>query len=108
MAKLLAAYSTNIALLDISADQAEVVISGLKTDYPSSTFMFQKCDVSSWDEQKMAFEHVHEEFGSVDIVFANAGVGEIGKFLEPELEPTKPTLRSVDINLVGTLYSENL
>lgn len=45
--------------------------------------------------------------GSIDYVFANAGVSEVGNFLERDSgEPVKPILKTVDINLVGTLYSE--
>jgi len=107
MAKSLASPSTNIALLDLSEDKAESVLSNLQTEFPSTTFLFKKCDISSWNEQKLAFEQIYDELGSVDIVFANAGVGELGKFVEDEAEPTKPNLRTVDINLIGTLYSEN-
>jgi hypothetical protein len=44
----------------------------------------------------------------VDIVFANAGVTEVGKFLEEDGdgEPKKPQLKTLDVNLTGTLYCE--
>ncbi len=46
--------------------------------------------------------------GSIDYVFANAGVSEVGNFLEKDAgEPVKPTLKTIDINLVGTLYSKS-
>lgn len=72
--------------------------------------MFKKADVSSWDEQAAAFEEVYKEFGSIDVVFANAGVSEIGEFLERSQDasaaPTKPNLKTIDIDLYGLLYSE--
>jgi hypothetical protein len=38
-------------------------------------------------------------------VCANAGIVEAGKFLEiADGEPRKPNLRTLDINLSGTLY----
>lgn len=43
----------------------------------------------------------------MDVVCANAGVSEIGSFLEAgaeDGEPKKPGLKTLDINLVGTLY----
>ena len=55
------------------------------------------------------FAEVYKQFGSVDVVCANAGVSEIGKFLEKEDEgegPRKPGLKTLDINLTGTLYCE--
>ena len=105
--RFFAAYSTNIAILDISAASAESVVSSLKTDFPSTTFVFKKCDISDWDEQKRVFGEVYKEHGSVDVVCANAGVSEITKFLAvAEGEPEKPNLRTLDINLIGTLYCE--
>ncbi len=41
----------------------------------------------------------------MDIVCANAGIVEAGKFLEvDEAEPKRPNLGTLDINLSGTLY----
>jgi len=104
-----AAESTKISILDISAAAAENVLSSLQSEYPSSTFLFKQCDISNWDKQVAVFADVYREVGSIDIVFANAGVSEIGNFLGmDEGEPKKPNLRTLDINLLGTLYSIKL
>jgi len=106
--RFFAAHSTNINILDISTS-AQTVLSSLRTDFPSTTFLFRKCDISSWDEQKAVFAEIHSEVGNVDYVFANAGVSEIGSFLESDTgEPTKPILKTIDINLVGSLYTVKL
>ena len=98
---------TKISILDISATSAQTVVSSLRAEFPATTFLFKKCDISSWDEQKAVFEEIYKETGSVDYVFANAGVSEIGNFLGTDAgEPVKPTLKTIDINLVGTLYSK--
>lgn len=56
----------------------------------------------------MVFEQFYRETGSIDYVFANAGVSEIGTFLKREDgDPVKPTMKTIDINLIGTLYSES-
>jgi len=51
---------------------------------------------------------VEKEFGGIDIVFANAGISEVGKFLEREVDegggPRKPELKTVQVDLIGTLY----
>lgn len=105
--RFFAAQSTKISILDISASSAQAVVSSLQTEFPSTTFIFKKCDISSWDEQRAVFADVYKETGSIDYVFANAGVSEVGNFLEKDTgEPVKPTLKTIDINLVGTLYSE--
>jgi len=107
--RFFAAQSTKIIILDISAASAQTVVSSLRTEFPSTTFFFKMCDISSWDEQKAVFEEVYKKTGSIDYVFANAGVSEIGNFLErDEGEPVKPTLKTIDINLVGTLYTVKL
>lgn len=53
---------------------------------------------------------MHESTGSVDVVFANAGISGGGKgsrqFLDgDEGEPVRPDLKVVEVNLVGGLYS---
>ncbi|KAI1358468.1 15-hydroxyprostaglandin dehydrogenase [Xylaria arbuscula] len=77
---------------------------------------FEKCDVSSWDEQKRAFKAVFEAVGRIDVVVANAGVAEGGRsWIVPpmgdegdeELE-RDPALKVLDINLNGVVYSVKL
>ncbi|KAH7386432.1 hypothetical protein BKA64DRAFT_735354 [Cadophora sp. MPI-SDFR-AT-0126] len=110
LVKFFASHATNIAVLDISTPPP-TLLSSLQTEFPASTFSFQKCDISNWEEQVSVFETVYKHFGSVDVVCANAGVSEIGKFLEREEEgegPRKPGLKTLNINLLGTLYSIKL
>lgn len=57
---------------------AHVVVADLKppvTAVPSS--VFAKCDVMIWSDILSAFSLGVEKFGGVDILVANAGVGEI-------------------------------
>ena len=108
MVKFFASLSSKIAILDI-ASPPPTLLSTLQTEFPNSTFIFQRCDISSWEEQASVFAEVYKQFGSVDVVCANAGVSEIGKFLEKEDEgegPRKPGLKTLDVNLTGTLYCE--
>lgn len=105
--RLFALHSTTISILDISASSAQKVLTSLTSEFPNTKFIFKKCDISDWEEQKHVFEEIYEETGSVDIVIANAGIVEKGVFLEVEhAEPQKPDLRTLDVNLTGTLYSE--
>ncbi|KAE9370738.1 putative short chain dehydrogenase/reductase [Stipitochalara longipes BDJ] len=112
LVQFFASYGCNVALLDISLESAahvQSVLSSLRQQYPSVTFIFQKCDVSSWEEQAAAFEKVYKEIGSIDIVCANAGIVEAGRFLAvDEEEPKKPNMKTLDIDLNGTLYSIKL
>ncbi|KAI0429912.1 15-hydroxyprostaglandin dehydrogenase [Xylaria sp. FL1042] len=77
---------------------------------------FEKCDVTSWTEQKKAFKAVYERVGRVDVVVANAGVSEGGgrswvlpaRGLDPLDEPEEPRLKVLDVNLLGVVYSVKL
>jgi len=70
-----------------------------------------RCDVTVWDDQLKLFGAAIDAYHSVDIVVANAGVNEIGSFWKPEIQdgkPVKPSTATVDINLVGTIYTAHL
>jgi len=58
------------------------------------------------------FEEVYKEFGGIHIVVANAGVTEIGKLLGDEFEEDgglkKPNLKTLEVDLVGTVFSIKL
>lgn len=105
-----AQFSTQLAILDISLATASTLLPSLQTQFPNSKFIFKKCDISKWEEQRKVFSEVYTEFGSIDIVCANAGVTEIGKLLvdeEDEEGLKKPNLKTLDIDLVGTIYSKS-
>lgn len=61
-----------------------------------------ECDVSDRAQVFAAVERVVEEFGSLDLVVANAGVGMYGNFLDLEPEHVEAM---IDVNLKGTLYT---
>jgi NAD(P)-dependent dehydrogenase (short-subunit alcohol dehydrogenase family) len=69
-----------------------------------------QCDVSSWESQAAAFEKVVAEQGHIDTVFANAGITQKGDLLANihEAKPSKPELTTLDVNLVGVIYSTSL
>jgi NAD(P)-dependent dehydrogenase (short-subunit alcohol dehydrogenase family) len=68
-----------------------------------------KCDVTVWEDQVATFEAAIEKYGRLDVVVANAGVMEAGRFVGAPLgadgKPVKPNLTTLDINLTGALYS---
>ncbi|KAI2601924.1 NAD(P)-binding protein [Hypoxylon sp. NC1633] len=70
-------------------------------------FHFHRCDVASWAEQLAVFDAV----GRVDMVFANAGVGEPHDYFmhESVAEGREPNYASlVDVNFVGVLHTLTL
>ena len=61
-----------------------------------------ECDVRSPDAVSAAVDATVAEFGGLDVVVANAGVGAYGPFLEMDPEDVEAM---IDINLKGTLYT---
>ncbi|RDW72554.1 putative short chain dehydrogenase/reductase [Aspergillus mulundensis] len=101
--------NTHITIFDINATTGATVLEQLRSEFPSSSFSFERVDVSSWESQAAAFENVIAHQGRVDVVFANAGITERGSLLpEKDGKLTKPELATIDVNFVGVLYSVKL
>lgn len=101
--------NNHITLLDINPTSGSEALGSLRSKYPSASISFETCDVSSWENQAEVFEKIYKEQGSVDVVFANAGVSEHGQFIRDAVEagdgkPVKPTLKTVDVNFRGVLF----
>lgn len=84
------------------------VLDQLQTEFPHASVSFEECDVSSWESQAAAFEKVYARHGRVDIVFANAGISREGNILPEKGDgrPVKPNLKTLNVNLVGVVYSK--
>ncbi|KIW62611.1 hypothetical protein PV04_10770 [Phialophora macrospora] len=70
----------------------------------SPRFLFQQCDITSWKQQRAAFEAGVKKFGSIDGVFVNAGIAEFkDQFFKDELDADgllkEPDRRTVDIDM---------
>ncbi|KAJ5249106.1 hypothetical protein N7468_000557 [Penicillium chermesinum] len=104
---------THITILDINPNTGAQTVDNLRSEFPSAGISFEQCDVSSWESQAAAFENVYKNQDRIDIVFANAGITEKGSILiheegSQDQGPTKPNLATLNVNLIGTLYSVRL
>ncbi|GFF45381.1 3-oxoacyl-[acyl-carrier-protein] reductase FabG [Aspergillus udagawae] len=100
--------NTHITVFDITDGTA--VLDQLRSEFPSASLAYLQCDVSSWESQAATFEKVVAEQGHIDTVFANAGITQKGDLLANihEAKPSKPELRTLDVNLVGVIYTAKL
>jgi 15-hydroxyprostaglandin dehydrogenase (NAD) len=92
-----------VVLADIDLSK----IADLEKEFGSSA-MFQQTDVSDWDSQVVLFKKAREWGGGrIDFLAANAGVTDtFGLYrLAEDIEPQKPQLDTITVNLVGVLYS---
>ncbi|KAH8803552.1 short chain dehydrogenase reductase [Xylogone sp. PMI_703] len=75
-------------------------------------YQFCECDVTSWEDQLAAFKAAiaNSPEKSLDIVVANVGIGGADPLftLEETDEPTKPSLRIININFIGVVYTSKL
>ncbi|BCS21816.1 uncharacterized protein APUU_30041S [Aspergillus puulaauensis] len=73
---------------------------------------FIRCDVTVWAEQLAAFQTAIKDSprGGIDIVIANAGISGSDEFFQDDEGdvPTEPSLKILDINLAGVVYTAKL
>ncbi|KAF5343432.1 hypothetical protein D9758_011859 [Tetrapyrgos nigripes] len=105
-----ASYGANVIVADLNYPAAQQTAKELRTT--DGQILAIKCDVTIWEDVLAAFELAMEKFGTVDIVVANAGVGE-SAYLQLVRKDEhgriiKPSTKTVDINLTGVLYTVHL
>jgi NAD(P)-dependent dehydrogenase (short-subunit alcohol dehydrogenase family) len=68
---------------------------------------FRKVDLTRWDEQYDLFEWTAKRYGHIDIVFLNAGVGEIENVFMDKLDEKgrlkEPEYSVLAINLIAPI-----
>jgi NAD(P)-dependent dehydrogenase (short-subunit alcohol dehydrogenase family) len=62
---------------------------------------FVQCDVSAYDQVTALAEATVKEYGRLDVVVNNAGIGRTGSVEEMDLDEWHDVL---DVNLTGTMY----
>jgi NAD(P)-dependent dehydrogenase (short-subunit alcohol dehydrogenase family) len=100
-AKLMAKQGARVALLGRSEDELLEVADRIRED--GGRALTVVADISEVEAVQRAYRQVIDEWGRLDIVFANAGINGVWAPIE-ELEPEEweNTLR---INLTGTFYT---
>ena len=108
MTRHFAAQGHDIAVFDVNATEGPSIVTEVADKHPKCTIVFEKCDVSSWQEQAAAFKKTFDRLSKIDIVMANAGISERGRsdmMVLDETEPSQPRLGTINVNFVGVLNS---
>jgi NAD(P)-dependent dehydrogenase (short-subunit alcohol dehydrogenase family) len=91
-------------VLDVDQEGGKIV-EALASEYYQASFSFHQVDITDWDELATTFEQIYDTQQRIDIVVANAGISREASFTIDEEKPTKPGLLTLEINLIGTIYS---
>ncbi|KAL5528531.1 hypothetical protein ACEPAF_7667 [Sanghuangporus sanghuang] len=103
-------YGANIVIGDIDVESAEETVSEVKK--VGGDAVAKHCNVLEYDQQAALFQFALSKYGRIDVVIPNAGVTEIASLTTVRLNeqglPTKPNLKTVEINLISVLYTTQL
>lgn len=94
-----AAEGAKVVVSDISAEKGQAVAEQIKAKGGQAHFV--KTDVSSEDDVRNLIAQAVEQYGKLDVIFANAGINIEGNVDELETEDWH---KVVDINLNGVFY----
>ncbi|KZT43599.1 NAD(P)-binding protein [Sistotremastrum suecicum HHB10207 ss-3] len=104
-----AKYGAKLVIGDIDVENGERTVAEITGS--GGDAVFHRCDVTKWDDQVALFELAISKFGKVNVVVPNAGIGEVGQFGVVTVvngKPTKPDLRTTEINLIAVMQTVHL
>ena len=97
--------SAKVVASDIDVDGLKL----LSEEVNSNNLLTKKVNVVDFEEQLELFSLAESQFGRIDIVCANAGINPSTEFMNPKIPSNiKPTMKVVDINYYGVLYTCHL
>jgi NAD(P)-dependent dehydrogenase (short-subunit alcohol dehydrogenase family) len=113
-----AALGANVIIGDVSEDSGRHLVDKTRATTNNKNLHFLSLDVTSWESQVSFFREASKlsPHGGIDCVVANAGISggpESVAFEEPPdytttPNPPKPSLQTIQVNLIGVLYTTTL
>jgi NADP-dependent 3-hydroxy acid dehydrogenase YdfG len=98
-ARALAAGGSRVAVLDIDPAAARDVVAAIGSS--GGTAISLECDVTDYASVQAATRRTVEEFGAVDLLVANAGVGDYSLMSDGDPARWK---RLLEVNVLGVTY----
>ncbi|TFK44278.1 hypothetical protein BDQ12DRAFT_672693 [Crucibulum laeve] len=108
-ALLFAKHGAKIVIGDLDITGAKRVVGEIESAGGQGACI--KCNVTVFDEQVAMFDLAIAKYGAVDVVVPNAGIAEsgaIGTLQFKNGKPVKPNTATIDVNVIGVLYTVNL
>lgn len=100
LAKNFASSGANLILTDINLKGMSEIKDAIQSDYDVKVRIDQ-IDITDEQGVKKFSEQVLKEFGNIDILINNAGIGHYGELAETSIQTWK---KLIDVNLWGSLH----
>ena len=107
-----AQHGCYVTLCDIDETKGQELLKEIESAGGHGQFV--KCDVTNWEDQVAVFVAAmkNSPHKCIDIVIANAGIAGQDDILKndenPNEPPSKPSLKTTDIDLLSTMYTTKL
>ena len=105
----------NICVADISKEKGQAFVEELRKESGNEHHHFVYCDVTNWQSQVDLFRTAVKlsPTGGIDAVVANAGITDVGTRIDEPgnldmEEPPKPVFKTIDVNIIGVMYTTHL
>ncbi|AQG78187.1 SDR family oxidoreductase [Spirosoma montaniterrae] len=100
-ALLMAREGAKVAVLSRSSDEVDQTANEIRQ--AGGEALCVTADISKVEDMQRVYADIEQQFGRLDIVFANAGINGVWAPLD-ELEPDE-WQKTIDVNLNGTFYT---
>lgn len=96
----LAEFGVKVAICDLQDQAGEETVAGIKSQ--GGTAKYYRCNVSDSSDVNRTVKRIADDFGRIDILFNNAGIGDSNTCVEDITDAQWERMISVDLN--GTFY----
>ncbi|KAK0737482.1 hypothetical protein B0T21DRAFT_410932 [Apiosordaria backusii] len=113
-----AKHGSHVVIGDVNDTLGHSLVADLRSSYPSQSFHYQHCDVTSWSDQLSLFKFAlaNSPTGVIEGVVAGAGIVDMDNGFDsprrsstnPDSGPEEPRLKVLDVNLTGVAYTVHL